>query len=132
MTTLYSFCAETNCADGNGPEGGLFQATNGTLYGTTLAGGANSEGTIFSLAVGLGSFVETLPASGKVGATVRILGDNLKGATKVRFNGTAAAFTIVSSSYIKTSVPRGATTGFVTVTTSTGTLKRNVSFHVTK
>jgi len=128
LTTLYSFCARTNCADGNGPEGGLFQATNGTFYGTTLANGANSEGTLFSLAVGLRPFVETLPTFGKVGTTVRILGNNLKGAIEVRFNGTAAAFTVVSNSCIKASVPKGATTGFVTVTTPARTLTSNKKF----
>ena len=128
LTTLYSFCAQTNCTDGNGSEGGLFQATNGTLYGTTLANGANQEGTVFSLEVGLGPFIETLPTSGKVGATIKILGNNLKGTTHVRFNGIAAGFTVVSNSYIKTTVPNGATTGFVAVTTPTGTLKSNKKF----
>src|SRR5215469_1571262 len=128
LTTLYSFCAQTNCTDGNGSEGGLFQATNGTLYGTTLANGANQEGTVFSLEVGLGPFIETLPTSGKVGATIKILGNNLKGTTHVRFNGIAAGFTVVSNSYIKTTVPNGATTGFVAVTTPTVTLKSNKKF----
>jgi uncharacterized repeat protein (TIGR03803 family) len=132
LTTLYSFCTQTNCADGDGPEAGLFQATNGTLYGTTLTGGANSEGTVFSLAVGLRSFVETLPTSAKVGATVKILGNNLKGTSSVTFNGTAATFTVISGTEIKTIVPNGATTGFVKVTTPTKTLKSNMVFRVTK
>jgi uncharacterized protein (TIGR03437 family) len=80
--------------------------------------------------VGLGPFVETLPTSGKVQATVEILGTNLTSTTAVTFNGTSAAFTIVSSSQIKTTVPDGATTGFVTVTTSAGNLKSNTKFQV--
>jgi uncharacterized repeat protein (TIGR03803 family) len=40
LTTLYSFCAETNCADGTNPESGLVQATNGTFYGAASDGGA--------------------------------------------------------------------------------------------
>lgn len=40
----------------------LVQGTNGNLYGTTTYGGADSFGTVFSLSVGLGPFVETLPA----------------------------------------------------------------------
>ncbi len=49
LTTLYSFCSQTNCADGESPYGGLVQATNGNLYGTTVQGGANSEGTVFEI-----------------------------------------------------------------------------------
>jgi uncharacterized repeat protein (TIGR03803 family) len=60
LTTLYSFCSQPNCVDGDAPIAGLIQATNGKLYGTTLGGGANfvpgygSAGTVFSLDVGLG------------------------------------------------------------------------------
>ena len=127
LTTLHSF----DSTDGDDPYGGLVQATNGTFYGTTDAGGANAGGTIFSLAVGLGPFVKTLPTSGKVGAAVTILGTNLMGATSVSFNGTAASFTVVSSSEITTTVPTGATTGKVKVVTPGATLSSNLSFRVT-
>jgi uncharacterized repeat protein (TIGR03803 family) len=50
LTTLYSFCAQTGCADGNYPEGGLIQATDGNFYGTTFAGGAYGKGTVFEVA----------------------------------------------------------------------------------
>jgi hypothetical protein len=109
----------------------LVQATNGTFYGTTLLGGSGISGTIFSLSVGLGPFVETVPTSGAVGAIVNILGNNLTSATTVTFNGTATAFTLVSSSEIITTVPAGATTGIVQVTTPSGTLSSNVAFQVT-
>jgi len=50
LTTLYSVCAQTNCTDGADPLAGLTQAVNGTLYGTTTAGGGTSnDGTVFSL-----------------------------------------------------------------------------------
>lgn len=116
--------------DGTQPEGGLVQATTGTLYGTTDSGGTDGYGTVFSLAVGLGAFVETLPTSGKVGAAVKILGTNLTGATSVRFNGTAATFTVVSRSLITTTVPTGATTGTVQVVTPSRTLNSNLPFRV--
>jgi uncharacterized repeat protein (TIGR03803 family) len=138
LTTIYNFCSEVNCIDGGVPIGGLMQATNGNFYGTTSIGGnltcnrGYGCGTAFSLSVGLGPFVETLPSSGKVGKAVTILGNNLKGTTSVTFNGTAATFTVVSSTEIKTTVPVGATTGFVKVTTPKKTLKSNVVFRVTK
>jgi uncharacterized repeat protein (TIGR03803 family) len=132
LTTLYSFCSQGGCADGYYPYGGLLQGTDGIFYGTTEQGGADGAGTVFSLSVGLGPFVETLPASGKVGAKVIILGNNLTGTTSVRFNGTAAAFTVVKSTEITATVPTGATTGKVKVTTPNQALESNVAFRVTQ
>jgi len=136
VTTLYNFCSQTNCTDGYAPYAGLVQDTNGSLYGVTVAGGAtlsNSYGTVFSLGVGLGPFVETRPTSGKVGATIQILGTNLAGATSVTFNGTPASpFTVnPTNSAITTTVPTGATTGKVQVILPGGvTLSSNVPFRV--
>jgi uncharacterized repeat protein (TIGR03803 family) len=130
LTTLHRFCSKKGCPDGSGA-GELVQYTDGTFYGVTAGGGTNSEGTIFSLSDGLGAFVKTQTASGTVGAAVAILGTDLTSATGVTFNGTTAAFSIVSASEITTTVPTGATTGFVEVTTSGGTLKSNTKFKVT-
>src|SRR5271169_6770822 len=127
LTTLHSF----DVTDGENPETGLTQDTNGKFYGTMPGGGTDNGGTIYSLSVGLGSFVETQTSSGKVGAAVKILGTNLTGATSVTFNGTPATFTIVSKSEITTTVPTGATTGKVQVVTPGGTLTSNVNFRVT-
>jgi uncharacterized repeat protein (TIGR03803 family) len=136
LTTLYNFCPESNCADGDEPLAGLVQATNGTFYGTTFQGGTQNFtctfgcGTVFGLNVGLGRFVVTRPTSGKVGTRVVILGNNLTGATSVSFNGTAAVFTVVSGTEIKTTVPDGATDGYVQVTAQNGTLTSNVPFRL--
>jgi len=135
LTTLYDFCAQLNCTDGYIPSAGLAQDTNGTFYGTTVLGGANNTcasgcGTVFSLSVGLGPFVKTLPMSGKVGTAVDILGTKLTSATSVTFNGTAATFTVNSKSEITTTVPTGATTGVVQVETPGGTLSSNMPFRV--
>jgi uncharacterized repeat protein (TIGR03803 family) len=48
LTTLYSFCAQGGCADGYTPFGGLVQATDGNLYGTTTNGG-DGAGTVFKI-----------------------------------------------------------------------------------
>jgi uncharacterized repeat protein (TIGR03803 family) len=126
LTTLHNF----DQTDGSSPAGGLYQDTNGTLYGTTCCGGTSNDGTVFGLAVGLAPFVRTAPASGSVGSSVTILGTNLTGATSVDFNGVAADFTVLSSSQISTTVPAGATSGKVQVTTPAGTLLSNVTFQV--
>jgi uncharacterized repeat protein (TIGR03803 family) len=131
LTTLYSFCSQRRCTDGSQPLAGLVQATNGNFYGTTYYGGTNGDyGTVYSLSVGLRPFVETLPAAGKVGGHVIILGNHLTGTTSVTFNGTAAKFKVVSSTEIMTTVPSGATTGPVKVTTPSCTLISNVNFRV--
>ena len=189
FTTLYSFCSQSNCADGQSPyTGGLVQGTDGNFYGTTNYGGANTcpgglgcgtvfeitpsgtltilhnfdgtdaglfqlfsgleqatsgnfygstyfggtkgDGTIFALSVALGPFVKLLPNSNKAGATIRILGSNLTGATGVTFNGVAAAFTVVSATQIAATVPAGATSGRVEVVTPSRTLKSNTRFVV--
>jgi len=127
LTTLHTF----DSSDGSGPYGTLIQDTDGALYGTTTYGGTDvHDGTVFTLSVGLGPFVETRPASGKVGAAVKILGTNLTGATSVTFNGTAAAFTVVLPSLITTTVPSGTTTGEVDVIKPHGTVRSNVPFRV--
>jgi len=185
-TTLYSFCAKANCADGAAPsaplvlgtdgnfygttvgggnsvcvdtdgcgtvfkitpegalttlhrfdktdgeyvDGGLLQATNGIFYGTTFFGGAHGDGTIFSLSVGLGPFVQTVPAFGNVATVVMILGTDLTGATGVTFSGEAAKFKVVSATEISATVPSGVTTGAVEVKTPRGTLASNAAFGV--
>jgi len=182
FTTLYSFCAQPNCADGatptagliqatdgkfygtttglggppdftgtvfsitrngtlttlhnfSGPDGadswaGLLQATNGTFYGVTSLGGANGYGTIFSLSTGLRPFVAFVMGSGKVGQTGGILGQGLTGVTGVSFNGTPANFAVQGDTYLTATIPTGATTGFVTVTSPKGKLISNLPFHV--
>jgi uncharacterized repeat protein (TIGR03803 family) len=138
LKTLYSFCAQTNCADGQFADGTLVQATDGILYGATYYGGTTGGncgskgcGTLFSLAVGLHPFVETLPTSAKIGAKVIILGTNMTGASSVSFNSTAATFTVVSATEIRTTVPAGATSGKVHVKTPSRMLSSNVAFRVT-
>jgi uncharacterized repeat protein (TIGR03803 family) len=131
VTTLYTFCSQANCADGASPVTPMLQGTDGALYGTTVAGGTDNDGVVFSLSVGLGPFVETTPTFGKVGARVMILGNNLEGATRVTFNGTDATITSDSDTEITTTVPTGATTGAVEVMTADGTkLESNVVFQV--
>jgi uncharacterized repeat protein (TIGR03803 family) len=142
FTTLYKFCSQANCTDGSNPNAALLQATDGTFYGTTVYGGTNSSacppifaygpcGTVFSLSTGLSPFVSLPLDSGQVGTTGSILGQGFTGTTGVFLNGTPASFTVVSDTFIRATVPSGATSGFVTVNTPSGTLTSNVPFRVT-
>ena len=130
LASRYNFCSLANCVDGSGPAAGLLQATNGSFYGTTYGGGANGDGTVFSLAVGLAPFVESLPGTGKISSRVQILGTDLTGAISVAFNDTPAGFIVVSPYLITATVPAGATTGTIQVVTPHGTLSSNVPFRV--
>lgn len=59
LTSIYSFCSESACADGANPMGALVQATDGNLYGTTL------NGSVFRITLS-GKFT-TLSGTGGLG-----------------------------------------------------------------
>jgi|HubBroStandDraft_1064217.scaffolds.fasta_scaffold01518_3 uncharacterized repeat protein (TIGR03803 family) len=137
LTTEHSFDGTDGVVSEFQPGPYLIQDTSGTFYGVTSEGGADwpscptCNGTVFSLSMGLGPFVKTLPTSGRAGSAVKILGNRLTGATSVTFDGVAATFTVVSSTEITTTVPTTATTGVVQVVTSRGTtLTSNLAFTV--
>lgn len=74
--------------------------------------------------------MQAIPGQGKAGTKVIILGNGLTGATAVTFNGVAASFSVVSDTEMTATVPTGATTGAVVVTTASGSLDSNVAFRV--
>ncbi len=131
LTPLHTFAGPP---DGSSPQSGLLQATNGTFYGATTWGGNGCTGvgcgTVYSLSMGLRPFVSFVNRAAKVGQTAQILGQGLKGTTQVSFNGISAAITSKTNTFLAVTVPAGATTGYVTVTTPTGTLTSNVPFRV--
>lgn len=55
LTTLYSFCAQPKCSDGQNPAGPLLWTSSGALYGATGLGGITSNscngscGTVFTI-----------------------------------------------------------------------------------
>jgi uncharacterized repeat protein (TIGR03803 family) len=114
------------------PVGPLFQGTDGSFYGVTPYGPGKFDGEVFRFSNNLSPLVETVPVAGAVGQSVLILGNGLTGSTSVTFNGVAAAFTVESDTYIKATVPAGATTGVVSVVTPSGTLNSYPQFAVTK
>lgn len=71
------------------------------------------------------------PPSGPVGTVVTITGVSLTQTTSVKFGTKAATFTVNSDTQITTTVPTGAKTGKITVTTSGGTATSATSFTVT-
>jgi uncharacterized repeat protein (TIGR03803 family) len=111
LTTLYSFCAKTNCTDGSVPFGGLVLGIDGNFYGTTSEGGESAN-----------------PCGGDCGTVFKISpADKL---TSLHSFDSTDGSTPRSSSEITTTVPTGATTGEVNVVMPSRTLSSNVSFRV--
>ncbi len=129
LTTLYNFCQQSGCPDGNDPVS-MSLATDGNLYGSTWASGALGDGTFFSFSLGFAPFVQPNPVAGRAGSSMGILGNQLSGTTSVTINGMPASFTVLSDTFIKATIPSGATTGPIQVTTANGTLSSIVNFQV--
>ena len=115
---------------GASPQVTLLQHTDGKLYGDTAVGGSADRGAFYSFDAGLGPFISFMPRARRAGHSVKILGQGFTGASAVLFNGTQASFVVVSDTFIKARVPDGATSGFLTVKTRSGTLKSNRTFLV--
>ncbi len=127
FSTRYSF----DGTKGGSPMVTLLQHTTSILYGDTYTGGSHNTGAFYSLKAGLTPYAALLPASGKVGKSIGILGQGFNSATGVSFNGTAAKIKIVSDTYLTATIPAGATTGAVTVAIPSGNLKSKINFRVT-
>ncbi len=104
-------------------------ASTGAVSVTTATGtGASGTSFVVAPAPTISSFT---PNTGVSGTSVVISGAGFTGATAVKFNGTAATpFSIDNDGQITTTVPAGATSGLITVTTATGTGTSANSFTV--
>lgn len=103
-------------------------ATSGPISVAT-PGGIITSSTIFTVlpSPAISGFN---PTSGAVGTTVTIFGANLNGATAVMFNGVNASITSNTATQLITTVPSGAGTGPITITTTAGTITSANNFTV--
>ncbi len=111
--------------DGKVLIGGDFTTVNGTTQNRIAR-------LAFTAAPTITSFTST---SGPVGTSVVITGTGFTGATNVSFNGTSAGavnvgYVINSDTQITATVPTGATTGTLSVTTAGGTATSTGTFTV--
>ncbi len=106
------------------PVGGV----SGALAVTTPGGQAVSTGT-FRVLISP-SITGVAPGSALAGSAVQIQGANFEGVSSVKFGDISAAFVILSDKQIDTTVPAGAVTGLVTVSTEAGVATSASPFRV--
>jgi hypothetical protein len=132
----YSVVYEMNAPNGDSGicQCDMIQGSDGIIYGTAQAGGPTGSGEVFALDAGLPKprprALRFRPESGAAGTKVLIWGANLLAAS-VQFNGAAAVEASNSgSNYVWATVPSGATSGPITVTTPGGTAVTHSPFTV--
>ena len=90
-----------------------------------------AESTTDFQVVGAPTLTNFNPTSGAVGTLVTITGNNFTGATAVSVGGVAAgSFNVVSNTQITVTVPSGAATGRIRVTTPAGFAESTTDFQV--
>jgi uncharacterized repeat protein (TIGR03803 family) len=125
---------------GFSPLGALVQGDDGRLYVTLQDnGGSNSDGVQdqgaisvlnLSLAPPPPAIYRFSPTSGAAGTKVKLEFGPYVGTTSVTFNGTSAAYVVEGSDFVTATVPAGATTGPISVTTPGGTVTSTKSFTI--
>ena len=121
LTTLYSFTAGV---DGAYPLAGVVIGSDGSIYGTTQAAGANGDGTVFKLSPVLSvpptltSLSVDLATAGGPAATITVIGTHFAPGDQVQWNGAAVKTTYVSSTKLSAAIPASdlATAGAFTIT----------------
>jgi uncharacterized repeat protein (TIGR03803 family) len=125
----YSVLTSFDAPDGDGAYATPMQHTNGAIFGLAKRGGLLGNGVVYGFNAALRSFALLTNTHGLVGGTVGILGTGFATASSVTFNGTPASFHVISNTYLTATIPSGET-GFIAVTTSSGTLFSSKIFKV--
>ena len=127
---LYTFDRNNG---GSNPSATPIAHTNGTIYGITQHGGQSDDGVFYGMNAGTFEFASLFAVtSGKIGATVQILGQGFTGAKSVMFFGASANFKVVSDNFLTATVPDGAVTGPVRIIRANGDSLYTVqNFYVT-
>ncbi len=119
--------------DGKDPNGpwSLFVYDDHVNFDPASVPSAISGGWSLEITLGSPTIDSIAPTSGPVGTQVVIAGTNLSGATAVAFGGVPSAFTVDLPTQVTATVPPGAVSGPVTITTPNGTATSPTGFTVT-
>jgi hypothetical protein len=108
-------------------------ATTGPITVTTPAGTATSAAAFAVTQVAGPTLTAFTPTQGPVGTVVTLVGTGFTAGATVAFHGTPApAVTFVSATQLQATVPAGATSGSISVTTAAGTATSPAAFTVTQ
>lgn len=93
----------------------------GATTGPITVGLATTFPVEFTVTTPMPRLTSYSPSSGFVGTVVNVTGTGISTATDVTFNGVPASFYVVGPTQLRATVPAGATTGPIAVTTPMGT-----------
>jgi len=128
----YSVIYTLDGTKGLNPQSNLTLDTSGVFYGITFSGGPYGQGVFYSLNTELAPFASLVSTAGKEGAKLGILGQGFNNSTVVKFNGVQATTVMrTGTTFLSATVPAGALTGAVTVTTGRTALTSLQTFKVT-
>jgi RNA polymerase sigma factor (sigma-70 family) len=103
-------------------------ATSGPISVSTSSGTVTTATFSVLVAPTLNGFS---PSTGVTGTPVTVYGAHFTGATAVTLNGAAVQFSVGSDTQLTLTVPAGATSGAIAVTTPSGTVTSSSAFTVT-
>lgn len=118
-------------SNGTGFQGNIGAGGGGgfTNINTNFNGGNGGNGRVRIRFSSITSFTPTFACS-DTGTIVTITGTELNGTTSVTFNGIPAVFTVDSNTQITATLPNGATSGLISMTTPFGTASSPTNFTV--
>ncbi len=117
-----------NSGDMNGAAATLTAANSQNARSYPLWAGGTAISFLNPLA--LPTITSFSPFTGRAGTNVVIFGTNFTGTTSVLFNGLTASYTVNNNNQITATVPPGATTGPISLTTSVGGANTSSNFTI--
>ncbi|MBK9543740.1 MAG: hypothetical protein IPO49_15755 [Bacteroidetes bacterium] len=117
----------------NGATTSSITVTNSGNFSVAVAGdnGCTATSNTIAVAVNFPPVISSFsPSSAISGEVITVLGSNFNGVSSVKLNGVFTLYSIVNSSQLTFTVPSGAGSGTISVTTSCGTVNSSGTLNV--